>query len=326
MALFTGTYTRHAVIGAREKLADRIFDISPVDTPAVSSMKRESINGSLFEWQTDSLAAAAANAQLEGEDYGSGVTASTATVRVGNYMQISSKTLGVSGTLEAVDKAGRKSELAYQLARRGSEIKRDMEFTVFSNVAGSAGSTTQARVTATLGAWLKTNTNAQTTANDPTYTSGVPAATRTDATTTLQRAFTETILKDVAQSIWTAGGTLKNLFCGPYNKTVVSGFTGVVTRNFDMSNVSPKPTAVIAAADVYVTDFGTLKVIPNRFMRERDAYFLDFDYLSLAVLRNFRIEKLAKTGDAEKRLLLIEWGLKVKQEAALGGAFDLTTS
>jgi hypothetical protein len=325
MAIFTGTYTRHTAIGVREELANQIFDISPEDTPAVSSMGREMVKNTLAEWQTDVLASAAANANIEGDDITSFPTV-TPTVRVANYLQISRKLLMVSGTLEAVDKAGRKSELAYQMARRGSEIKRDMEFTVFSNVAGSAGSTTEARVTATLGAWVKTNTDPVTTDNDPAYTSGVPSATRTDATTTLQRAFSETILKNVVSQMWTSGGKTKDLFVGPVNKAKVSAFTGVVTRNFDMSNVSPKPTAVIAAADVYVTDFGTLKVVADRFQRERDAWFLDFEYLSIMILRNFRTEELAKTGDATKKMLLIEWGLKVKQEAALGGAFDLTTS
>ena len=325
MAIFTGTYTRHTTIGAREQLANAIYEISPEDTPGVSSMGRENVAGTHFEWQTDSLAAAAANTQIEGDDITSYATV-TPTVRVGNYCQISRKTLAVSGTLEAVDKAGRKSEIAYQMARRGAEIKRDMEYTVFSNVAASAGSTTEARITATLGAWVKTNVSAVATTYNPQYTSGVPSATRTDATTTLQRAFTETILKNVVSAMWTAGAQVKNLFVGPVNKAKVSAFTGVVTRNFDMSNTAPKPTAIIQAADIIVTDFGVLKVVADRFQRERDAWFLDFEYLSLSILRNFTTYDMAKTGDAMKKLLLIEWGLKVKQEAALGLAADLTTT
>lgn len=323
MAIFTGTYTRHTAIGVREELANQIFDISPEETPAVSAMGRESIKNTLFEWQTDSLAAAAANAQIEGDDITSFPTV-TPTVRVANYAQISRKLLMVSGTLEAVDKAGRKSEVAYQMARRGAEIKRDMEYTVFSNTAGSAGSTTEARITATLGAWVKTNVDAAITNGDPTYTSGVPGATRTDATTTLQRAISTTIINSVVQAMWSAGAKVKDLFVGPVNKAKVSALTTAVTRNYDITQ--PKPTAIIGAVDVYVTDFGVLSIVPSRHQRERDAWFLDFEFLSIGILRNFRTEDLAKTGDAMKKMLLIEWGLKVKQEAALGLAADLTTS
>lgn len=323
MAVFTGTYTRHTAIGVREELANQIFDISPEDTPVLSGCSRESISNTLFEWQLDTLASAAANAQIEGDDVTS-YTSVTPTVRIGNYAQISRKLLLVSGTLEAVDKAGRKSEIAYQMARRGAEIKRDMEYTILSNVAGDAGAVTAGRTTATLGAFVKTNTDAAITNGDPTYTSGVPSAARTDAATTLQRAFSETILKNVAQKIWTQGGKMSQLFVGPVNKAKVSAFTGVVTRNYDIAQ--PKPTAVIASADVYVTDWGTLRVQPNRFQRERDAWFLDFEYLGIGILRNFATYDMAKTGDAIKKMLLIEWGLKVKAEKALGLAADLTTT
>lgn len=323
MAVFTGTYTRHTAIGVREELANKIFDISPEETPLVSSMGRENVGQTLAEWQTDSLAAAAANAQIEGDDITSFPTV-TPTVRVGNYLQISRKLLAVSGTLEAVDKAGRKSEIAYQMARRGAEIKRDMEYTVFSNTAGSAGSSTQARVTATLGAWVKTNVNAALTNGDPTYSSGVPSATRTDATTTLQRAISTTIIKDVVSQMWTEGAKIKDLYVGPFNKAAVSALTTAVTRNYDISQ--PKPTAIIGAVDVYVTDFGVLSIVPSRHQRERDAWFIDSEFLAVMILRNFQTVDLAKTGDASKKMLLIEWGLKVKQEAALGLAADLTTA
>ena len=153
------------------------------------------------------------------------------------------------------------------------------------------------------------------------YTSGVPAAARTDGTA---RALTETIFKSVAQTMWTSGANIDavNVFAGPVNKQVISGFAGVVTRNFDISN-TPKPTAVIAAIDVYVTDFGTLRVRPSRYGREQDVYFIDFEYLEVATLRPYQMVTLAKTGDADKRMLLTEWGLKVKNEAALGLAADL---
>lgn len=326
MAVVTGTFTRYDAVGLREDLSDVIYNISPEETPFISAIGRgPKANQTLTEWQTDSLANVdTANAVLEGADATFATPA--ATVRVGNYTQISRKTLILSGTLEVVDKAGRRSELAYQLAKRGKELKRDMEAIVLGNQAGNAGGVGTARNLASLGAWLKTNVDKGTGGGDPTYTSGVPLAARTDATTGNLRAFTETILKNVIQKVWTAGGTPKILMVGPFNKTKVSGFSGIATRNFDLSNVSPRPTAIIASADVYVSDFGTLRVIPNRFQRERDAWVLDPEYADLSYLRPFRTEELAKTGDAEKRMLLTEYTLRVKQEAAHGLAADLTAS
>ena len=134
----------------------------------------------------------------------------------------------------------------------------------------------------------------------------------------------ETILKALIQEVWTSGGDIRFLAVGPFNKSVVSGFSGVVTRNYNIA--SPKPTAIIAAADVFVSDFGTLTVMPSRWQRERDAWLFDPKWISITHLRPFHRVKLAKTGDAEKRMLQVEWGVKVKQEAGLGLAADLNTS
>jgi hypothetical protein len=324
MAIFTGTGTRYDVQGLRESLSDVISDISPEQTPFYSAAgigKRA--NQTLVEWQTDSLAAAAANAVVEGND--STFAVPSATVRVGNYTQISEKTLILSDTLEAIDKAGRKSELARLIAKRGKELKRDIEFISLSAQGGAAGNSTTARTAAGINAWLKTNTDFDATSGaDPTYTSGVPAVARTDSSA--KRAFTETILKNVISAGYTAGAEFSTLMVGPVNKAKVSAFAGIATRNYDLSNVSPRATAIIAAADVYVSDFGVLRVIPNRFQREQDAWLLDWNLVSFRFLRPFRTVKLAKTGDAEKRLMNVEWTLEVENEAGLGGAFDLTTT
>jgi hypothetical protein len=323
MSVINNTFTRYDAKGLRENLSNVIYDISPEDTPLISGASKGSVSQTLFEWQTDALdAPVTTNAQLEGDDIDT-FPQITPTARVGNYTQISRKLVLLSDTLEAVDKAGRRSELAYQLAKRGREIKRDMETTVLANIGGNAGGVGTARQTATLGAWLKTNVSLASPGANPVYTAGVPGAPRTEGT---QRAFTETILKSVIQQVWTSGGTLDTLMVGPVNKQKVSGFSGVVTRNYDISNSRPRPTAVIAAVDVYVSDFGTLSVVPNRFQRERDAWLIDFDYVSIQHLRPFRTVELAKTGDNHKRMLVVEWGLKVNQEAAMGLAADLTTT
>lgn len=316
MAIVGNTFTRYSAVGIREDLSNVIYNISPEETPFISNIGRESVKNTYFEWQTDALAAASAsNAALEGDDISS-FTAVTPTSRVGNYTQISTKNVVISGTLEAVDKAGRRSEMTYQLAKLGSELKRDMEAALLANQSPVAGNTTTARRTAGLPAWIKTNTSFGVGGAD---TAGVAA--RTDGT---QRAFTEALLKTVIQKVWTSGGTPKMLMVGPFNKTAASAFTGIATRYRDVP--AGQQAQIIGAADVYVSDFGTVNIVPNRFQRDRDAFVVDPDYASLAVLRPIQKMDLAKTGDAEKALLLVEYGLKVNNEAAHGIVADLTTA
>jgi hypothetical protein len=318
--------TRYDGKGLRESLHDRIYNISPEETPFIAGAGRgPNAKQTLEEWQTDSLASAdGSNAQLEGDD--AAFTTPAATTRVGNYTQIMRKTLILSDTLEVVDKSGRRSELAYQLAKRGSEIKRDLETVCLRAQAGNAGAVGTARTLAGLNAWVKTNVDFYTTDGaNPTYTSGVPSAVRTDGGTL--RNFTETVGQAVIQSGFTNGANFSVLMTGPVNKRNVSkNWAGIATRNYDLSNTAAKAVASIASIDVYVHDYGVLRVVPNRFQRERDAWFLDFNYVELRYLRPLSQVKLAKTGDAEKRMMVQEVTLVVKQEAALGLAADLVTT
>ena len=320
MAIVANTFTRYSAIGIREDLSNVIYNISPEETPFISNIGRENVKNTYFEWQTDALAAASAsNASVEGDDISS-FTAVTPTSRVGNYTQISTKNVIISGTLESVDKAGRRSELTYQLAKLGAELKRDMEAALLANQASVAGNTTTARRTAGLPAWLTSNTNFGTGGADPTVGS-TPTAARTDGT---QRAFTETLLKEVVAEVWTSGGTPKMLMVGSFNKQAASAFNGIATRFRDVP--AGQQAQIVGAADVYVSDFGTVNIVPNRFQRVRDAFVVDPDYASLAILRPIQQMELAKTGDAEKRLMLVEYGLKVNSQAAHGIVADLTTS
>ena len=326
MSQTANTFDTFAAKGIRESLSNVIYNISPEETPFMSNIGRENVKNTYFEWQTDSLAAASTtNAQVEGDDVSS-FDSTSATTRVGNYTQISNKTVLISGTLEAVDKAGRRSELAYQLAKRSAEIKRDMESTMLTNQAASAGSagvSTALRKTGSLLAFLKTNTDKGTGGVDPVYTSS-PSATRTDATAANLRTFTEAILKTVIQKVWASGGSPKLLMVGPVNKARVSGFTGIAEIRREVTG--NRQATIIGAADVYVSDFGSVSVVPNRFQRERDAFVLDPEYAAVSYLRPFQTVELAKTGDAEKRLITVEYGLKVNTEAAHGLAADLTTT
>jgi len=320
MAIVSNTFTTYSAKGIREDLSNVITNISPEETPFMSNIGRETVTNTLYEFQTDVLAAAAANAQLEGDDV-SAFDAVVPTVRVQNYCQISRKTIVLSATEEVVNKAGRRSELAYQIAKRSSELKRDQEFILLQNTAANAGNTTTARVTGSLLAFLKTNTSVGTGGANPSY-STLPNATRTDGT---QRAFTEVILKDVIQKVWSSGGTPKILMVGPVNKQRVSGFTGIASSRFNIDG-GAKPATLIGAVDIYVSDFGNVQVVPNRFQRERDAFVLDPDYAKMVVLRPYQQIELAKTGDANKSMLLVEYGLKITAEDAHGIAADLTTT
>ena len=320
MAIVTNTFTTYSAKGIREDLSNVITNIAPEETPFTSNIGRENITNTLFEWQTDTLDAAAANAQLEGDDVTS-YDSVTATVRLTNYAQISRKTIILSNTEEVVNKAGRRSELAYQIAKRGSELKRDQEYVMLNGGIAVAGNTTTARVTASLGAFVKTNYDMQTNGANPSYTT-LPNSARTDGNV---RTFTETILKNVIQQVWTQGGTPKILMVGPVNKQRVSGFSGIASARYNI-NGGDRPATIIGAADIYVSDFGQVQVVPNRFQRERDAWVIDPEYAKMTVLRPYQQVELAKTGDAEKRMLIVEWGLKILTEKAHGIAADLITS
>lgn len=324
MSVPTNTFQTFQAKGIREDLANVIYNISPAETPLMSNAGKETVSNTYFEWQVDSLASAiTTNAAVEGDD--ASIQETSPTSRVGNYTQISTKTVSVSGTLEAVDKAGRRSELAYQLAKRSKELKRDMEATATSNQAASAGSASAARKTAGLEAWLRTNTNRGSGGANPTLsgtTSGYPNAGATDGT---QRTFTEALLKDMVKQVYTNSVSQPPiLMVGPANKQEASTFPGIALNRYQIN--SPKAGAIIGAADIYVSDFGEISVVPNRFQRERTAFGVNPEYVSIVTLRNFQQIELAKTGDSEKRELLVEWGLKVHNEAAHGVVADLNTS
>ena len=313
-------YKTYDARGLREDLTDVIYDISPTDTPIMSSIGKGKATAVYHEWQTDSLAAATTgNAAVEG------ATATEAslspTTRLGNYTQIVQKTIMISGTLEAVDKAGRKSEKAYQLAKASAEIKRDIEATITANQARSAGDGSTARTMASLLSWIKTNTNKRdstTTGTDPTT---IGESTRGDGTT---RTFTETLLKDVVQKVFTSGGTPTLLVVPPAGKQKVSEFTGIAQHRINTQGTGK--VTILAGADLYQSDFGVLQVVPDRFMRTRDALVLDPEYAAMAFLRPFQTNELAKVGDAEKTQIIAELTLEVRNEAAHGGIFDLDFS
>lgn len=317
MAIVTNTFTSFNVKGAREELSNVINNIAPEEVPFQSNVGSKNTSNTYFEWQTDDLAAVSTTAVIDGDDVSS-FDATSATTRVGNYTQILRRTLVVADNLAAHDLAGRNDEFAYQIAKRGRELKRDLEATLLLNNAKVAGNSSTARETAGLGAWIASNDVFGTGGASPT---GDGSDARTDGT---QADFTETMLKSAMQLAYTAGGKPSILMVGPFNKTQVSGFAGIAAQRY----MAPTDgaTTIIGAADVYLSDFGSISVIPNRFQRERDAFLLDPEYAAVVYHRPIQKVDLAKTGDATKAMMIVEAGLEVGTEKAHAGVFDLTTS
>jgi hypothetical protein len=312
MAAPGSTFKTYEAKGNREDLSDVIYLISPTDTPFLSGIPRTKAAAVLHEWQTDALAAAANNAVIEGDD---AITdATTATVRLSNSCQISDKVPRVSGTQEAVNKAGRKSEMSYQVAKVAQELKRDMELILLASTAEVTGDATTARKLGSINAWIDTNTSFGSGGSD----GSLGNTKRTDGT---QRPLTEALLKNVLKQCWDAGGDPECIMVGSFNKQIISGFTGNATRFKGAEDNTLK-----AAIDVYDSDFGELQIIPNRFQRSRDCQVLQKNMWGIAYLRPFLLQDLAKTGDTERKQLLVEYTLESRNEAASGGVYDLNTS
>lgn len=305
MAAPSGTFLSSAAIGNKEDLTDVIYRISPTTTPVLNMASKAKATNTLHEWQTQDLASAASNAQAEGDDASAKTV--TPTVRLTNRTQISTKTVIVSGTQQASNPAGRKDELAYQLSLASLELKRDME----TDLTQLDVSATSPRKSRGLRGWVVDNVNN----NGGTLASYTG---NTGYTAGTQRAFTEAQVKDVLQKIYTAGGEPDKIMMGPAAKQTFSGFTGNATR-MDKSEDSK----LYAAVDFYVSDFGTIEAVPNRFQATRDVFILQSDKLAIAYLRPFQTIELAKTGDAEKRELLVEYALECRAPKAHGAVYDV---
>ena len=311
--------TTYDTTGIREDLSDIIYNISPTDTPFMSGIGKTKATNAKYEWQTDSLGAVAANAAVEGAaiSYGS----LTSTTREFDYTQISTKAIQVTGTDDAVNTAGRNTELAYQVAKAAKEIKRDMENALLSNTAKAVGDNTTARTLGGLPTWISTNVSAG--AGGSGAGSG---AARTNGT---QRAFTETLLRSALKDTWVSGGNPNVIMLNGFNKQKLSFFTGGATR-FDKA----EDRRLMTSIDVYESDFGTMQVTPNRWIRKtaasakrgQDVYLLEMDFWAVAFLRDFKLQNPAQTADADQRFMVVEYTLEAKNEASSGMVTDVTPS
>lgn len=310
----TDSFETYDAIGNREHLVDMIYATDTAATPLLSAIARVPTGSTKHEWQTDDLGSAATNYVAEGDDITA--DASVATSRLFNYTQILDKVAIVTGTQEAVKHAGRSSEMGYQMAKRTKQLKKDLEFALFDNnayVAGT-GDAASAREMGGLPAYVKTNFDKN------TATMGA-AGGGTAVTPGTAIALTEDRLKNVIQKAWNNGGEPDTIFCTAFNKQVISGFSGNGTRF-----IQADANKLNAAYDIYASDFGELKVVPSRHGETDMVYVLDTSMLKLAVLRDFQVNDIAKTGDSEKKQLLIEATLEVCNEKAHGIIVDVTNA
>lgn len=321
MALPTNTFTQFDSVGNREDLSDVIYDVSPVETPFASGIKRVSASAVLHEWQTDVLDTASANnAALEGDD--ATAAAITPTVRVTNRCQIMDKVITVSGTQRAIDTAGRSDELDYQTVRKGRELKRDVESAICGVNAQTAGSTATARLLGGVETYLATNLQkGDGSAGAATGTTpGGGAAVVDGSGITLTPVTLKTAIDNVISLNWDNGGDSSVIMLGSAAKKTASKMAGIATLYRD--NPANAQGQIIGGADSYVSDFGNHTIVPNRFMRSRTVLILDMEFFAIAELRGMQTTELAKTGDNDKVQLITELTLEVRNELSSGKISD----
>ena len=329
MAIPTNTRETYGGVQIREDLSNIIYNISPMDTPFISGAGRGSASNTLFEWQKDELAAAAANQKKEGDDPAS--LAVSEPTKLQNYTQISEKAVQTSGTAEAVDWAGRKSSQAYQLAKRAKEIKRDMEFMLTGDDTATVGASGTARKTGALNSWMGVTTAADSNIIDgsnatPAAIAGTGVGTAVTSPSTTDKVLTMGMVNLCVEQIWKAGGSPDVLMCRSDLKVKMSSLAGSVVADIVSNHDKASPAAAINSVDVIVTDFGTFKIVPNRFCLANQLYLLDFDYWSVDYLRPFQTETLAKTGDSIKQMMIAEYGLRGKNGQASGTVIGVKAS
>lgn len=311
----TNTHSSYDAIGNREDLSDIIFDVSPTETPFLSAIGKGKATATKHEWLTRSLASASStNFVIEGDD--ATTDAANANVRVFNYTAISDKVARVSGTQEAVTKAGMRSNLAREMEDKMKELKRDVEKILLENNAYVAGNDTTARECAGAQAYIVTNASK---ASDATFATGDGSDGHTDGTArALQESFVETVLA----LAWTNGGNPTMGILNAFQKRKFATFSGASTKT---SNGDTKK--VVNSVDIYIDPLGNeVRLVPCRQAPTDVVYFFDPEYVKFATLRNFQTSDLAKTGDSERKQILVEYTLEMSNQKAHAGIYDLSAS
>ena len=325
MAQPANTFDTYDAIGNREDLSDKIYMVSPEKTPVMSAGVRKKAEAKFHEWQRDSLATPNKdNAVIEGDDRTG--TALTPTTRVANYVQLLDKVAVVTTTQKATKSAGRSSEMKYQIAMKAiPEIKRDCEAMMLSKNPAVAGNSTTARKSGGLGVLIYTNALHNGAGATTAHTSGAPTTAVTAGT---NRTFAESLVKTAMQSIYTNSGEMPSMVSlTPAHKATFSTFTGLSANRVNTTAGKGKQAMIVGGADVYISDFGDLTIVPNYVQATAAsdvAYILNPDQYGVAVLQGFNTEPLAKTGHTDKEMVSVELCTWVGAETAHAKIDNLT--
>jgi hypothetical protein len=323
MAIPTNLYQKASLKGNREDLMDKIYNTSPSEVPLSSAMGRVTAVTDFHEWQTDSLgAASASNKMIDGDDVT--LDAQTATLRLGNHLQIFNGSVGVSRRANIVKKAGRGAEMAYLKGKKMLELKRNIEAMIVSPTQVAIAATTSvAGQSGGLGVQCVSNPLHNGAGATAAWTSGAPTAAITAGT---NRAFTKALLDTACQNIYTTSGQFAEmLVVSPSHKGTFSAFASVAQNRIDVKGGKNAQATIVGGAEVYLSDFGGLTVMPHYLMAGSDtAYVLNSDYLDLAFLDGFKTVDLAKTGDSDKVLITADACLTVRAPSAQAKITNLT--
>jgi len=309
------SYQTRAVSEHPEDVSDIIYNIDPADTPVVSLAGTRKVSNTTYDWLTEALTTASAGTPKE-EGFETARDASNVTSRLSNIVQILTRNATVSGTQESMKLFGKSSQMAHQMARKSKELKRDVNYSIVHPQAKATGSDPNTpRKSAMLNSWVKTNVSMGTGGANST---GDGSDVRTNGT---QRALTQGLINGVMQDCYTNGAEPTTILVGPFNKTVIDamGGRGISREIIDNNQVG-------SSVSVFASSFGNLKVVPHRFQQERDCWLLDPKHIRICYLRNFQSQELSRIGDASTRQILVEYGLQVDNEKAMGHVADLTTS
>lgn len=327
MAVITNTVRTNNATTNKETLANVVSRIDPEDTPIYSMIEKGSAEGVHPEWITDSLDAPGDNAREEGEEYT--FDAATPPVRPGNYTQIFRKDWIISGSQEAASEAGNVLKRKYQKAKKGVGIRKDVEFSILSNTGSQGGVVRRSGGAPT---WITSNASRGSGGANGGFVGGLTLPA-TDGT---QRAFSKALLDATMQTGFTNGAKFKHVVGSPYVKSVfVSFMSDANVAPFRYAVDSGKGNTIVATADYYEGPFGKVMVHPNVVQAAspalaRNVFLIDPEFLSWLWFRQIQEDKeVAKTGDADKGVIIGEGCLKVHNEKGLGvvaDVFGLTAS
>lgn len=335
MTVANNTVQTFAMVGIREELSDVITMTDPTEVPFYSGISKKSAKNRTPEWQVDSLNAPdPTNKNIEGDTATN--DPGTQPVRIKNVVQLFDKVVEVSSTAQAVETAGRENEMSYQIVKRGKELKRDLETRFLGNFASVLGTASVAGECAGVEAYIETNVSRSPGTSTPGASGGfnsgtgiIDAATDSD----LLREATEAQLKSVIAQAWMSGGNPSTIMVNGEMKQKYSGFNGIATQYRD--NQGTKAAVIIAAADVYKSDFGLHSIVPNRWVgygtgrtpgavpNNRSALVLDMSSWSVRFLQPMKTSPLAKQGHSDRKMLYCECTLECSDEKKNGIVADI---